>query len=817
MHYTVSAHHRQRIARVACFVCLFCWLAVNLAAVELTLVTTNVTMPSNRTFQMPLTGSDPLGSPLTFSVVSISDIHVTGSIAPGGNRSLALNISGVDATNGPFSGDLVLQLYEDIVPLTTARIIQLTETNFYDGLTFHRVIQNFVAQGGDPSGNGTGGTGVKFDDEFVASLTFTGFGQLAMANSGDDSNDSQFFITDVDLSVGDPSRLPPRHLDFNHTIFGQVTRGFDVLTKIIETPVNGSSAPLTPVVINSAIIFADSQDAVLRLAASAGFTGTVDVTVSAMNTNSESATQTFHVTVVSNTVNSAAFLGPIPSGLITTQNTAVSFFFTSTDIDNDAMSRSIIDATTGQFPAHLASAFINPSTSFMTLVPDMTFTGVMNLVIRVTDGLHALDTQHLLLTVKPCSYSLDAAGDSFPTNGGNGSVTVSTAGGCNWTVTNTNSWIDITDGGSGSGNNTVQYTVAPNANAIARNGPLVIAGQMYTVSQDGVMCSYSLNSSGTNHTAAAGPGSFGVITPGGCDWSANTTDTWIHTTSTGPGSGTVNYTVDPNPDFTARAGAIAVQGHIFMVNQESVPCSYAIATTNVSVAAAATNGAVDVITSSLCDWTAMSNDSWITIDAGAGGTGNGTVGYSVDVNPGIVQRTGTVSIASRTFTVMQAANVADFGRVLGAWDVTLVSSLKISKLVSGTRTSPGHCKLFPEGDFELLEDQYGPTAVATGAYSPDVKGKKVLFVVSPDGQASLRLFLLAWLSELTTANGLSVENADLSIVTLKVGKTKIAVDGQLGTAKLSIKGLFTGMVAGIPQTSKYSCSMVLTFGQKHDL
>jgi cyclophilin family peptidyl-prolyl cis-trans isomerase len=817
MFHAVSFPLLRKIARFAWIACLFSLLATRLHAVDLTLATTNVTMPSNRTFQMPLTGSDPQESPLTFSIVSISDANVTGVIAPSSNRSLLLNISGVDATNGPFTGDLVLQLYEDLVPLTTARIIQLTQTNFYNGLTFHRVVQDFVAQGGDPLGNGTGGTGVKFDDEFVASLTFTGFGQLAMANSGDDSNDSQFFITDVDLSVGDPSHLPPRHLDFNHTIFGQVTKGFDVMTKIMQTPVNSTNdAPLTPVVINSAVIFTDTQDAVLRLAAAAGFTGTVDVTVSAMNTNSESASEVIQVTVISNTVNSAAFLGPIPSSLITTQNTAVSFILTATDIDNDTMSPILVDANTGQFPLNL-QASLNPGTGLLTLTPDTNFTGVINMIIGVKDATHAYDTQHFSLTVNACSYALGAAGDSFPADGGTGSVTVTAAGGCSWTATNTNSWIGITQGTNGAGNNTVLYTVATNVSANARSGTLTIAGHTYTVSQDGVACSYALNSNGTNHTAGATIGSFGVTTPSGCPWSASTTDTWIHTTSSGNASGTVNYSVDANPDLTPRSGDITVQGHIFTVTQDGASCSYSISVDGVSVGFSTTNGTVDVTTIVSCDWTAASNDSWITIDSGTNGTGNGTVSYTVDVNPGITQRIGTVSIAGKTFTVTQAANTVNYGLVMGDWDVTLVSSLKISKVLSNTRMSNGQCMLFPEGDFDLLEQLYGPTPIASGTYTSDAKGKNVLFVMTPDGQAQLRLFLLAWLAEAAAANGVSVENADLSIAKLKVGKAKIGTDGQLAISKLKISGLFTGTVAGVSQSTKFSCSISLTFGQKHDL
>jgi hypothetical protein len=141
-------------------------LACSAQAVEINLVTTNIVVPAGRSFQMPLTGDDGTGGPVTFTVVSISNKSVlSAGISPAANRSLVLDVSGVDATNAPFSGELVLQLFEDLTPVTTARIIELASSGFYDGLTFHRVIQDFMCQGGDPDGDGTGGSGMTLDDE----------------------------------------------------------------------------------------------------------------------------------------------------------------------------------------------------------------------------------------------------------------------------------------------------------------------------------------------------------------------------------------------------------------------------------------------------------------------------------------------------------------------------------------------------------------------------------------------------------------------------------------------------------------------------
>lgn len=119
-------------------------------------------------------------------------------------------------------GEMRLDLYEDEAPLTVNNFIFLANQGFYDGTTFHRVLQDFMAQGGDPSGTGAGGPGYEFADETDNGLVFDRRGLLAMANGGPDTNGSQFFIT---FGVTD-------WLDGNHTIFGELTEGDDVLSSL---------------------------------------------------------------------------------------------------------------------------------------------------------------------------------------------------------------------------------------------------------------------------------------------------------------------------------------------------------------------------------------------------------------------------------------------------------------------------------------------------------------------------------------------------------------------------------------------------------
>ena len=119
-------------------------------------------------------------------------------------------------------GDITLRLHADKTPKTVNNFVFLARAGFYDGTIFHRVIANFMVQGGDPTGTGSGGPGYRFSDEFNSSLRHDKPGVLSMANAGPGTNGSQFFITHV----------PTPWLDNKHSVFGQVTKGMDVVNAI---------------------------------------------------------------------------------------------------------------------------------------------------------------------------------------------------------------------------------------------------------------------------------------------------------------------------------------------------------------------------------------------------------------------------------------------------------------------------------------------------------------------------------------------------------------------------------------------------------
>ena len=136
-------------------------------------------------------------------------------------------------------GEIVINLLPDETPKTVDNFVSLSKSGFYDGVIFHRVIPNFMIQGGDPDGTGRGGPGYQFEDEIVSSLVFDTPGKLAMANAGPNTNGSQLFITTV----------PTPHLNGNHTIFGTVTSGQDVVETISKVETMPGDKPVDDVVI----------------------------------------------------------------------------------------------------------------------------------------------------------------------------------------------------------------------------------------------------------------------------------------------------------------------------------------------------------------------------------------------------------------------------------------------------------------------------------------------------------------------------------------------------------------------------------------
>ena len=167
--------------------------------------------------------------------------------------------SGIYAKFDTTEGSFTIRLFDKEAPNTVANFVGLAEGTkewkhprtgekkkapYYDGIIFHRVIQGFMIQGGDPLGQGTGGPGYNFGDEFHPSRRHDKAGILSMANAGPGTNGSQFFIT-----LG-----PTPHLDNRHSVFGEVVSGLDIVKKIGTVPTGRQDRPVTPVVMNKVTI-----------------------------------------------------------------------------------------------------------------------------------------------------------------------------------------------------------------------------------------------------------------------------------------------------------------------------------------------------------------------------------------------------------------------------------------------------------------------------------------------------------------------------------------------------------------------------------
>jgi cyclophilin family peptidyl-prolyl cis-trans isomerase len=150
--------------------------------------------------------------------------------APSGTLDLTKSYSARFKTE---RGEFTAELFAADAPMTVENFVNLARAGFYEGTTFHRVIPGFMAQGGDPTGTGTGGPGYSFRDELSVKRRHDGPGTLSMANAGPNTNGSQFFITFA----------PTPHLDGRHTVFGRVTAGMDVVNSIRERDPQRDSQP----------------------------------------------------------------------------------------------------------------------------------------------------------------------------------------------------------------------------------------------------------------------------------------------------------------------------------------------------------------------------------------------------------------------------------------------------------------------------------------------------------------------------------------------------------------------------------------------
>ncbi|WP_167547034.1 Ig-like domain-containing protein [Stieleria maiorica] len=423
---------------------------------------------------IPIDAYDPDGGPLTVTV-SVADSSLLEASVVGGTGSgkTARSIRIDMATYG----DMVVQMFDDRAPTASGRVIELANADFYDDIIFHRVIDDFVIQAGDPTGTGTSGSTLgNFDDDFHPELQHNRTGVMSFAKSSDDTNNSQFFITEV----------PTRFLDFNHSVFGQLVEGFDVLDAISEHAVNGADRPTTDIAINTIEVFTDTENSMLMLKPTGSGVGSTNVTVTVTDGDGNTHSETFQVDVNNDTQNSQPFLNAVTVPDQFTPGTPATLQMSSTDIEGDAVSYSAVVTSSGTG----ATASID-NNGLLTVTPASGFTGQVNVQVTVrpgpgVTGNSSSDSDNQLLTFNfegeqvlaaPTSIDLRASSDT----GSSDSDNITNAGTLAFTVNG------VTSGA------TVQLI---NVQTSAVLGEAVASGTSVTVT--------------TNNIAALGDGTYNV-------------------------------------------------------------------------------------------------------------------------------------------------------------------------------------------------------------------------------------------------------------------------------------------------------------------
>ncbi|HBE71027.1 MAG TPA: hypothetical protein DDW52_23010 [Planctomycetaceae bacterium] len=279
-------------------------------------------------------------------------------------------------------GNMVFELFEQRAPRPTARVIELAEADFYDGVIFHRVIDNFVIQGGDPTGTGRGGSQLgDFDDQFHLDLQHNKPGMLSYAKADDDTNDSQFFITDRELP----------HLDFNHSVFGVLVEGERIRDAINGTATVGTNRPLFDIAMADVRVFEDNENAVMMLRGLAE-SGTTEVTLTVTNADGESFVNSFSVALSPRSGNRSPFLSPI-SAVTTQENETVQFALNAVDREGDPIIFGVDVITNAETQVQVSGS------GDVTLVPPANFVGTIRLRATVQQAGSSTDVQEFNVEV----------------------------------------------------------------------------------------------------------------------------------------------------------------------------------------------------------------------------------------------------------------------------------------------------------------------------------------------------------------------------------------------------------------------------------
>jgi len=250
-----------------------------------------------------------------------------------------------------------------------------------------------------------------------------------------------------------------------------------------------------------------------------------------------------------------------------------------------------------------------------------------------------------------CTYTVAPRSVDLPGPGGTAALTVTAAPECSWTATPNASWIVLTTGAAGSGNGRVELTATANPGP-ERSASISIAGQSVSVKQASG-CTFTLSTQTVDLPGQGGGAAVSITTAGACPWTATSQADWVSLSApSGTGAGQIQLVAPANPGI-ARSGTIRIAGHAVTVNQAS-PCTFRTVPQSLDYTAAGGFGAVLVIVTGSCSWTAESGAPWIRMTVGETGAGDGHTEFFVEPNTGAA-RSGWVTVAGLRVTVTQAA------------------------------------------------------------------------------------------------------------------------------------------------------------------
>lgn len=261
----------------------------------------------------------------------------------------------------------------------------------------------------------------------------------------------------------------------------------------------------------------------------------------------------------------------------------------------------------------------------------------------------------------PCVYSITPSSRNHGYGAATGIVSVTTSGGCAWTVTNTSPWITILSGSNGVNVGDITYSVLANTNGFSRSGVIAIADQNFSVNQAAGLCTFTISPTTFSNDGYATNGAVTVGAVSGCAWLATTTNSWISINgASGTGSGAFSFSLTVNLGPASRNGAIQVAGQQILITQAALPpCSYKISPVSRNHGFGAGSNYVTITTSNYCPWNVVNTNSWVTIVDGSG-TGSANVGYLVSANPSTFDRTGTVIIADQLLILTQSGGSCSY-------------------------------------------------------------------------------------------------------------------------------------------------------------